>query len=245
MMAALFGLALRQLMSRKSTIVLLLFAFLPVLLATVFRFGESTADPQRWTATVLLAGLVVRLMLPVIALFLGTSVLGNEIEDGTAIYLLTKPTPRWQIIAAKLAAAWLMTIGLLLPPLVLASQIALQGSGGSSIAPGFAVAVVAGALAYTTVFILTSLLTSRALVAGLAYVFIWEAVVSGIFTGTRVLSVRYLTLGIADAIVSSRPAVFDSNMDAVTSIAVLALATAALAGMAVRRLERFELREPT
>jgi ABC-2 type transport system permease protein len=242
-MGILIRLTLRQVLGRKSTAVLLLGSLTPVLLAVIFVLSDSQANPQRWTANVLLSGLVVRALLPLVSLFLGTSVFGNEVDDGTAVYLLTKPTPRWQIIVAKLAVSAVVTIALIVPPTVVAARIALEGGDDSAIGVGFGVAVAAGAVAYSTVFLLTSLITSRALVAGLAYVFLWEAVISGIFTGTRVLSVRHLTLGIADAIVDARPFVFDSEMGAVTSIVGIIVATIGLTWLAVRRLEAFELRE--
>ena len=109
MIGVIFGLTLRQVIGRRSTLVLLAFSSLPVVISIVFRLNDPGVDPERWTARVLLGGLVVTTMLPVTALFFGTSVLGNEIEDGTATYLLTKPVPRWQILAAKLAVAWLVT----------------------------------------------------------------------------------------------------------------------------------------
>ena len=49
-----------------------------------------------------------------------------------------------------------------------------------------------------------SVVTSRALIAGLIYVFIWEGLVNGLFAGTRLLSVRHYTLGVADSIVTFR-----------------------------------------
>ena len=42
-------------------------------------------------AHVLLDGLVVTTLLPLAALVYGTAALGAEIEDGTAVYLLSKP----------------------------------------------------------------------------------------------------------------------------------------------------------
>ena len=46
-------------------------------------------------------GLVVAIVLPLTALLVGTSALGDEFEDGTAVYLLTKPIPRWQILLRR------------------------------------------------------------------------------------------------------------------------------------------------
>ena len=43
--------------------------------------------------------------MPLVALIFGTAALGSEIEDGTAVYLLIKPIPRWQIALAKILVA--------------------------------------------------------------------------------------------------------------------------------------------
>src|SRR3990172_3032262 len=52
--------------------------------------------------------------------------------DGPATYLLTKPVPRWQILAAKLAVAWLATATFALASTLVSGLVALEG-GGSSI----------------------------------------------------------------------------------------------------------------
>ena len=51
----------------------------------------------------MLVGLGLAVVLPVIALIVGTGVLGSEIDDGTIVHILTKPLPRRDIILAKLA----------------------------------------------------------------------------------------------------------------------------------------------
>ena len=43
--------------------------------------------------------------MPLVALILGTAALGSEIDDGTAVYLLIKPIPRWRIALAKILVA--------------------------------------------------------------------------------------------------------------------------------------------
>ena len=44
--------------------------------------------------------LMVRTILPLVALVFGTAALGSELEDGTAVFLIIKPIPRWRIIEA-------------------------------------------------------------------------------------------------------------------------------------------------
>ena len=83
-------------------------------------------------------------------------------------------------------------------PLVSASSagaIALYDQPKGDILLGFGVGIVLGGLVYSALFVLLSIVTSRALIAGLIYVFIWEGLVNGFFAGTRLLSVRHYTLG--------------------------------------------------
>ena len=245
MIGVIFILTLRQVLSRRSTLLLLAFALLPVLLALIFRLANEDADPERWTARVLLNGLVVRAMLPLTALFRGTAVLGNELEDGTAVYLLTKPVPRWQILAAKLAVAALYTAAFVLGATVAAGSLALSGQGSASIVAGFGLAVVVGALAYTTLFVLLSVLTSRALIAGLVYVFLWEGAITSIFSGLRFLSVRHYCLSIAEAIADTPPNTFGDTLGGGVAVVLAAVAVAGGALLANRRLSEIEVREQT
>ena len=48
------------------------------------------------------SGLGLAVVLPVIALIVGTGVLGSEIDDGTLAHILAKPLPRREIVISKL-----------------------------------------------------------------------------------------------------------------------------------------------
>ncbi len=50
-------------------------------------------------------GLGLAVVLPVIALIVGTGVLGSEIDDGTLAHILAKPLPRREIVISKLVVA--------------------------------------------------------------------------------------------------------------------------------------------
>ena len=56
-------------------------------------------------------------------------------------------------------------------------------------------AALVGGSAYAAAFVTLSVFTSRAFLVGLAYVLIWEGVLSGLLEGTRFLSIRQATLG--------------------------------------------------
>ncbi len=244
-MRVIFGLTLRQMVGRGRTIAMAVLALLPVGLAALYRIGGEDADPVRWTAQVLLEGLVVTTLLPLAALVYGTAVLGAEIEDGTAVYLLSKPLSRTRIVLAKLAASWLLTSATVLVSAVGAGSVALAGEPGDRIVLGFSIALVAGALAYSSLFVMLSIVTSRALIAGLVYVFVWEGVVNSLFAGTRLLSVRHYTLGIADAIVTAPSTAFDAKLGSASAVVLVSVVSVTATWYAVRRLRRFEIGETT
>lgn len=232
----------RMLLGQRRTLVIAMLAVLPVGLALLFRFADAEVDPARWTARALLGGIVTSTILPLVALIFGTAAFGQDIEDGTAVYLLARPIPRRVIVLSRLAVAWALATALLLPPSVAAGFIAIQG-GDPAIVLGFAVAIAAGALVYCAVFAWLSIVTARALIIGLLYVFLWEGVLSGLFTGIRFLSIRQYTNGIAGALFDVPPAVFQPRLDPLQAVVLALLVLALFTRLAVLALERWEIGE--
>ena len=105
--------------------------------------------------------------------------------------------------------------------------------------------IVLGGLAYSALFVLLSIVTSRALIAGLIYVFIWEGLVNGFLEGTRLLSVRHYTLGIADSFVDLPASDFDAPLGSATALVLILVFAALATWYAIRRLQRFEIGETT
>jgi ABC-2 type transport system permease protein len=234
-------LTLRQLVGKRRALLMIALAALPVLVAVVFRIGDPDVSHERWAANVLLKGLIVTTVLPLCTLIFGTTALGSEIEDGTAVYLLSKPLRRSQVISAKLAAAWLPAALLVLLSTEVSAAIALQGTGGFSILVGFTVATALGSFVYCCVFVLLSVLTSRALIAGLIYVFLWEGVVTELFSGIRIFSVRQYTLGVADLIAGTSRRTFEANLGGETALVLMTVVSIAAIALAIRRLGEFEI----
>ena len=237
-------LTLRQLLGQKRTLFLAAVGLLPVLAAIIFRAaGDGDESAAEFAAQVVLNALVINILLPLTALVLATASLGSEIEDGTIVYLLSKPAERWRIVAGKLLAAWGATAVLVLASAVIGGLVALAGEGESRLLIGFVVAIAVGSLAYSSVFVLLSLVTSRALFVGLAYAFIWEAVITNFAPGVQRFSIREFTASIAEAVGDTNPWVFDADLGTTYSVILLAVVTAVGAALAVRRLSRFELSE--
>ena len=194
---------------------------------------------------VLLSQLIVGTLLPLAALIFGTSAIGSEIEDGTAVYLLSKPIPRWQVVASKMLVAWVVTSALVFSATVVSVLIALKSPLDYNILIGFLLAGTAGRLVYTALFVLLSILTSRALIVGLLYVFIWEAVLTRLFSGLRYMSVRQYALGVADRVVNAPAAVFSADLDGNWAVILVVAVSALLFLYAARRLAAWQIGEST
>ena len=107
---AILEVTVRALVNRRRTLLMLLLASAPVLIALLIRVAGRPVDPERLAGNIL-DGLVLRTVLPLIALVFGTAALGSELEDGTATFLFTKPVPRWKIVLAKWFGAAALTDG--------------------------------------------------------------------------------------------------------------------------------------
>ena len=107
----------------------------------------------------------------------------------------------------------------------------------------YAIAAAVGAVEYVAVFLALSLVTNRALVIGLAYVVVWEGVVAGLFAGTRIVSIRQHALAVADAI--GGDGAVTAELAVTTAVVVAGLVTVLAFALAVRRLQRVELRGET
>lgn len=230
------GVTLRGLLGRRRTLLMLLLVALPVLIGLLIRLSDSRIGVDR-----ILDAMIVQTVLPLVALVLGTAALGAELEDGTAVYLMIKPVPRWRIVGAKMLVAAGLTVVLVVPSTVLAGLLA-GGIGSTALGTtfGFAVAVAVGGTAYACVFVGLSAFTSRALVLGLGYTMIWEGVLAGLLEGTRFLSIRQATLGIARGL-SGQP-VREGTLDLGLSVAIVVVAVGAAFVLGSIRLARFEIR---
>jgi len=233
---ALVRVTLKALLGRRRTLLIGLLGALPVLVAVLIRVGGGRPD-----APVVLDALVIRTVLPLVALVMGTAAFGSEIDDGTLIFQLIKPVPRWQTAVAKTSVAAALTAALVLPPMIITGLL-LGGTGSASIgvALGFTVAGLAGCIAYAIGFAALGLVTSRALIVGLGYTLIWEGVLAGILEGTRFLSVRQATLGIAAGLTGSEVGVEPLTLTA----SIVILVGVGVIGLTVAwaRLRSFQVR---
>jgi ABC-2 type transport system permease protein len=240
MIKVIAGATARSLLARRRAVLMLLLTGLPVLFGVIAYLRGPVGDPVDQTAGTLDL-VVVGMLLPLLALVFGTAALGAELEDGSAIHLLTKPVARWRIVTAKIVAAAPLAAGLTGAATLLTGLLVGGQHGAAGVALAYTVAVVVGAVLYVTVFVALSILTTRALIIGLAYIVIWEGMLAGLFEGTRALSIRQYVGSIAAAIDPAASVPGSAALAPATAVAgtVIVLVVAFL--VAVRALERYQL----
>jgi ABC-2 type transport system permease protein len=226
------GITLRGMLGRRRALLLLLLPATLVVLA--FVLTATGHHDERITAT-LLQSFGVATLLPLVALIAASGVLGTEIDDGSFIFLLSKPISRPVIVNTKIAVAVGFNVVFAAVP-ILAAGLLMAGTEGG-LALGFGAGALAGSLAYGAIFVLINVLTRHAVVAGLAYALIWESLVGGFVPGARQLSVQQWALSVADWAASS-PAVHAevSLMAALGLLAVATVGATVLAGQRLRSL---------
>ncbi|OGO52301.1 MAG: hypothetical protein A2V84_14310 [Chloroflexi bacterium RBG_16_70_13] len=232
---------LRALLGRRRTLLMLLLAAIPILVGLLVR---ANARPGPVDVGAFLDAIVIRVVLPLVALVFGTAALGSELEDGTAVHVLTKPIRRSTIVLAKITVAGTLTAALLVPSTIVAGML-IAGllntrPGSDPITATFAIGlgVLVGSYLYAAIFVALSIVTSRGLLVGLGYALIWEGILAGLLPGSQVFSVREYVRGIAETL---EPSSIESIVgSSAVAYAAIALVTASV--IASLRLAVYEVR---
>jgi ABC-2 type transport system permease protein len=229
----------RQLLGRRRTLLLVLLATLPVLLAVAFRLADQT-DVERFTRRIF-DTISITILLPLVAILFGTGAFGSEIDDGTIVYLLAKPVPRWILVLSKALSAMAVAILLTGVSTALAGMIDLFPAGNDGVLATEAqvLAMVVGSACYVSLFLALSLFTRRALVIGIGYMLVWEGALSFMLPGIANLSIRQYALGAAKAIYQLP--LQEARLSAETAFLLTAVLVLAALSLAIWRLMRFEL----
>lgn len=196
MNATIAKLALQALLGRRRFWLLLAFPVLLVgLVALLAAFTDADAA---WTV---LPALGYPLVLPLVAILAASSVLGPEVDDGSIVYLLSKPVSRHTVAFSK----WVVALGATLVAGALPILIAGLFTGDSTRAVALAVAAAVAGTAYSALFLAISAVTRHAVVASLMFVLIWESLLGNLFSGIAWLSLGQWGLRIGHEISSELP----------------------------------------
>lgn len=143
-------------------------AGLSILLGLLARLDDNSAQ----AAADLVTGFGLGILVPLATLWLGTSAIGDLVEDKLLVYLWLKPVPRWQLPAAAILA----TVSIVVPLTVLPLTVSALVAGAADVAWATFLAATLAALAYSGLFVAAGLWFRRAVWWGLAFVLIWENV---------------------------------------------------------------------
>ncbi|MCX3058471.1 ABC transporter permease [Streptomyces beihaiensis] len=212
----------RALLGRRRALILFALPVLLVVIAALVR-GITGADDQ--TASDVLGGFALATMVPLIGVIAGTGAIGPEIDDGSVVYLLSKPVKRPTIICTKLIVAIAVTMVFSAVPTLVAGLI-LNGNG-QQIAVAYTVAALVASIAYAAIFLLLGTVTRHAVVFGLVYALVWEALFGSLVAGARTLSVQQWSVAVAHKVTGGDIVTSDVGLPAATVllVAVTVLAT--------------------
>jgi ABC-2 type transport system permease protein len=113
--------------------------------------------------------------------------------------------------------------------------------GELHVAFAFALGAVLGGAAYAAMFCFLGVVTSRALIGGLFYIFIWEGLITRLFEGTRNYSVREYMRGLADAFSTIPNDVFNAQLTGERAMISAIVAVVLFTLLAVQRLRTINI----
>ncbi len=106
----LFRSALRDLFRPKKLITALCLIAFPTVVALLFRLGGGADNFNAVEAYNQIADhMIFQFIVVILALVFCTSIITQEVEQKTIVYLLTRPVARWRILLVKFAGAFIIT----------------------------------------------------------------------------------------------------------------------------------------
>lgn len=191
---------------------------LSVLIGLFARFDDNSAQ----AAADAVGGYGLGVLVPLATLWLGTSAIGDLVEDKLLVYLSLKPVPRWQLPAAAVLA----TVSIVIPLTAVPLTVSTMAAGASDVAVATFLAASLGALAYSGLFVAAGIWFRRAVWWGLAFVLIWENVVAYSAQGAG----RFTVIGWASSVLGLAPDI-DVQLEAGSAVAAFVILPAiAIAG---------------
>ncbi|MFF8292730.1 ABC transporter permease [Streptomyces sp. NPDC016309] len=222
----------RALLGRRRAAILFVLPGLLLLIAAAVR-AFNGADDQ--VAADVLGGFALATMVPLIGVIAGTGAIGPEIDDGSIVYLLAKPVKRPTIIFTKLIVAIAVTMVFSAVPTFLAGMI-LNGNG-QQVAVAYTVAALVASIAYSALFLLLGTVSRHAVVIGLVYALVWEALFGTLIEGAKTLSVQQWALAVAEKVTGDGLVASDVGLPvAVALLAAVTVAATWYAGQKLRTL---------
>ena len=194
------------------------------------------------------SGVFFPFVAPMLSLVYASGVVRDDVEAGTMPYFLTRPLSRASFLSGKMLASFTMTLALVLPSLVLVYYVVVSPSGWGEVGARFpnlarnlGVAAL-GLVAYNGIFALAGTVLKRPLLAGLFFIFGWQAVATFVPGRARLATVAHYMSSLTPG--SSSGGVFaglvgerSSPLMSILALTLIAGATHALALAAFAKKE--------
>ena len=233
----------RQLFAKRRVYVALAVLVVPALIALLVRFNAAEGDLDAvGSLTTVYREIVLGVLLPLTALVFGTSAFGGEVDDGTLIYLMVKPVPRWRLTFSKYLVAFLSTVAVVVPSLFLA-WLAMGNGASVRVPAAFAAGAIVGSLIYCAIFVTLGITSRRALAIGLLYIVAFENVLSRSVVGVKSLSVREFALAVSKNSLGSVAEWNDATVTMGTVYTMGAVFFVVALTLSFRKLQRYEVAE--
>src|SRR5215472_16676622 len=225
---------LRATLGRKRAVVFMLVPLVLILLTVALKI---VAKSPVWPAE-FLGAFGFSVVLPLTALVIGTSVLGAEVDDGSIVHLLATPVSRLSVVISKFIGAVLLTVLFGAKPEFAAGAIARGFSDKLTL--GLLAGGVVASVAYNALFVMLSVLTTRAIAVGLLYLLVWEGLLGNLVGGVRVLSIGQYSVSVAHSI--AKASALNAHLTLTTAIVMGLAVTVATLAVAARRLSAFSVK---
>lgn len=158
-------------------------------------YGKTGAGTTRQDTYILLSATLSYRILALSAAIFASAVVAQEVEGKTIVYLLTRPVPRQVLILGRMLAASLVVFAV---SALSALAVSLSTHGGGGLLARDLIALAVGALAYTGLFTLVSLVLNRAMIACLLFAFGWETLAAGVPGDLKLLTLNTHVIAIAE-----------------------------------------------
>ncbi len=162
----------------------------------VFLYVNPSIAPS--AAYIDLSGWLVYKVVALAAAILSTSVLSQEVEQKTIVYLVTRPIPRSTLLISRIVA---LVVAVSAIGIACALAVSLATHGGQAAANEYLIrdfrGLIVGAAAYGLLFVLISLWMSRAMIVSLLFAFGWEIMIPNMAGNVYWLSIHSYLKSIA------------------------------------------------
>ncbi len=179
-----FKITYNQTLRSKKTIFILIVAFLPVILTGYYRISLNMVFLNANQVLNRMASFFLLFLSPFVALFYGTSLVADEVENKTITYLLTRPIQKYIITLGKFFAYVVIALFIQLPPIMITyvmlindSRMPLDSSEVLYLLAKQVWVQVLSIIVYGSIFNFFGTRFKHPIISGLLFAFGWEKIV--------------------------------------------------------------------